>query len=205
MTVPSVQLNDGNSIPQLGYGVFLVPADDASAPCPRPSRSATVTSTPRDLQERRGRRPRHRLQRHPDATSSSITTKLWNDRHDGDEPLAAIDESLQKLQLDAVDLYLIHWPTDQRTTSTCTAWQKMIEIREGRVRPASIGVSNFLVPHLDRIVAETGVTPRSHQIELNPARSQSEIAAWGQEHDMQIVSWDAPVAGQVRNVRTAPR
>ncbi|MGU7866237.1 aldo/keto reductase, partial [Escherichia coli] len=91
-----------------------------------------------------------------------ITTKLWNDRHDGEEPHAAIDESLQKLGLDSVDLYLIHWPTP-KNDNYVHAWQKMIEIREaGKTR--SIGVSNFLVPHLDRIVAETGVTPVVDQI-----------------------------------------
>jgi 2,5-diketo-D-gluconate reductase A len=100
-----------------------------------------------------------------------VTTKLWNDRHDGDEPDAAIAESLEKLGLDHVDLYLVHWPTPAKDNYV-HAWEKVVAIRD-RGLARSAGVSNFLVPHLERIVAETGVTPAIDQIELHRRTSSA--------------------------------
>src|SRR5690606_26884882 len=109
-----------------------------------------------------------------------VTTKLWDDRHDGDEPRAAIGESLEKLGLDRVDLYLVHWPTPAKDNYV-HAWTKLIELREeGLTR--SIGVSNFLVPHLERVVAETDVVPAVNQIELHPAYQERDVVAWAEEH-----------------------
>ena len=116
-----------------------------------------------------------------------ITTKLWNNRHDGDEPHAAIAESLAKLRLDDVDLYLVHWPTPA-ADNYVHAWQKMIEIRDAGLA-RSIGVSNHLVPHLERIVAETGVVPAVDQIELHPAHQQRDITEWAAAHDVRIEAW----------------
>jgi 2,5-diketo-D-gluconate reductase A len=116
-----------------------------------------------------------------------ITTKLWNDRHDGDEPHAAIAESLEKLGLEKVDLYLVHWPTPERENYV-HAWEKMIEIREAGLT-SSIGVSNHLVEYLDKIVAATGVVPTVNQIELHPAYQQRDITEWAAANDMRIESW----------------
>ncbi len=116
-----------------------------------------------------------------------ITTKLWNDRHDGDDPHAAIAESLEKLGLEQVDLYLVHWPTPAND-NYLNAWQKLIEIRDaGQAR--SIGVSNFLVPHLERIITETGVTPAVNQIELHPAYAQHETVEYATSRGIRIESW----------------
>lgn len=116
-----------------------------------------------------------------------ITTKLWNDRHDGDEPRAALGESLGKLGLDAVDLYLVHWPTPARDNYV-HAWERLIDLREqGLTR--SIGVSNFLVPHLERIIAETGVAPVVDQIELHPAYQQREVVEWALARGIRIEAW----------------
>ncbi|QEW03694.1 aldo/keto reductase [Microbacterium lushaniae] len=187
MTIPTVALNDGNSIPQLGYGVFLVPPDDTERAV---SEALEVGYRHIDTAAIYGNEkgvgaaiaasgiPRDEL---------FITTKLWNDRHDGDEPHKAIAESLEKLGLEQVDLYLVHWPTPAKD-NYLHAWEKMIEIRDaGHTR--SIGVSNFLVPHLDRIVEATGVTPVVDQIELHPAYSRRDIVEWGAAHDMHIESW----------------
>jgi len=187
MTIPSLPLLDDNRIPQLGYGVFKVPADD--------TRRAVLEAFELGY-------------RHIDtaaiygneegvgaAIAESgiarqelfITTKLWNDRHDRDEPRAALRESLDKLGLDTVDLYLVHWPTPARD-NYLHAWQRLIELRdEGLTR--SIGVSNFLVPHLERIVAETGVAPVVDQIELHPAYQQREVVEWAQAHGIRIEAW----------------
>ena len=116
-----------------------------------------------------------------------ITTKLWNDRKAGDEPFAAIDESLQKLGLDAVDLYLVHWPAPANGNYV-NAWEKMVQIREaGKAR--SIGVSNHLPSHLSEIIAATGVTPAVDQIELHPAYQQPDVASFAKEHGILIEAW----------------
>ena len=116
-----------------------------------------------------------------------ITTKLWNDRHEGDQPRAAIRESLDRLRLEQVDLYLIHWPTPAKDNYV-EAWHKLIELREAGLT-RSIGVSNFLVPHLERIVAATGVVPAVDQIELHPAYQQRDVTAWAEAQGVRIEAW----------------
>jgi len=187
MTIPTCELNDGHRIPQLGYGVFLVPADDAERAV-----SEALEAGYRHIDTAA-------IYRNEEGVGAAIaksgiprdelyvTTKLWNDRHDGDEPDRAIEESLDKLGLDAVDLYLVHWPTPANDNYV-HAWEKMIGIRE-RGLTRSIGVSNHLVPHLDRIVAETGVTPAVNQIELHPAYQQREITEWAAARGVLIESW----------------
>ena len=187
MTIPSVTLNDGNLIPQLGYGVFRVPPAD----------------TERAVSEALELGYRHidtaAIYGNEEGVGAAIaasgiardelfvTTKLWNDRHDGDEPNKAIAESLEKLGLDFVDLYLVHWPTPA-ADNYVHAWQKLIELRDAGLT-RSIGVSNHLVPHLERIVAETGVVPAVDQIELHPAYQQRDVTTWAAEHDVRIESW----------------
>jgi 2,5-diketo-D-gluconate reductase A len=187
MTIPALTLNDGTHIPQLGYGVFKVPAADTERAVGealelgyRHIDTAAIYGNEEGVGAAVAASgiPRDEL---------FITTKLWNDRHDGDEPDAAIAESLDKLGLDAVDLYLVHWPTPA-ADNYVHAWEKMIGIRE-RGLARSIGVSNHLVPHLERIVAATGVVPSVNQIELHPAYQQREITAWAAAHDVKIESW----------------
>lgn len=187
MTIPTLELNDGHRIPQLGFGVFKVPADEAQSAVASALEAGyrhIDTAAIYGNEEGVGAAiaasgiPRDELY---------ITTKLWNDRHDGDEADAAIAESLEKLGLDRVDLYLVHWPTPAQDNYV-HAWEKLIGIRE-RGLATSIGVSNFLVPHLDRIVAETGVTPAVNQIELHPAYQQRDITAWAADHGVHIEAW----------------
>ncbi|WP_105566931.1 aldo/keto reductase [Microbacterium halophytorum] len=187
MTVPTVKLNSGYDIPQLGFGVFLVPpaeAEKAVSEALEVGYRHIDTAAIYKNEEGVGAAiaasgiPRDEL---------FITTKLWNDRQAGDEPNAAIAESLEKLGLDYVDLYLTHWPAPKNDNYS-HAWQKMIEVRDqGLTR--SIGVSNHLPEHLDRIVAETGVTPAVDQVELHPAYQQADVRAWGDANGMKIESW----------------
>ncbi|GAA3652242.1 aldo/keto reductase [Microbacterium marinilacus] len=187
MTVPTITLNSGFDIPQLGFGVFLVPADEAE----------------RAVTEALEAGYRHidtaAIYRNEEGVGAAIaksgiprdelfvTTKLWNDRQAGDEPRAAVGESLDKLGLDYVDLYLTHWPTPEKGTYV-NAWQRLVEIRDAGLA-RSIGVSNHLVEHLERIVAETGVTPAVNQIELHPAYQQREVTEWAADHGVHIESW----------------
>ncbi|GAB3267484.1 aldo/keto reductase [Microbacterium lacusdiani] len=187
MSVPTITLNSGFEIPQLGFGVFLVPPAEAEAAVTaaleagyRHIDTAAIYKNEEGVGAAIAKSgiPRDEL---------FITTKLWNDRQDGDDPKAAIAESLEKLGLDYVDLYLTHWPAPERGTFV-NAWQKLVEIRDaGQAR--SIGVSNHLVEHLEAVVEATGVTPAVNQIELHPAYQQREITQWAADHGMFIESW----------------
>ena len=125
-----------------------------------------------------------------------ITTKLWNRRQA--DAAAALDESLALLGLDAVDLYLMHWPvpTEDRYVE---AWQAMVGLRDAD-KALSIGVSNFMPEHLERIVDATGVTPAVNQIELHPAFQQREARSYHEAHGIVTQSW-SPL-GQGRDLLT---
>ncbi len=185
--VPTVPLNDGHMIPQLGFGVFKVdPAEtvrivtDALEVGYRHIDTAAAYGNEEGVGEAIATSgiPRDEL---------FITTKLWNDRHGAQSALDAFDESMEKLGLDYLDLYLIHWPSPTQDRYV-EAWQALEQIRaSGRVR--SIGVSNFLVPHLARLIDETGVVPAIDQIELHPAHQQPEVTAFARQHNIAIEAW----------------
>jgi 2,5-diketo-D-gluconate reductase A len=186
-TVPTLTLNDGHDIPQLGFGVFKVDPDeterivaDALEAGYRHIDTAAIYGNEAGV----GRAiaasgiPRDEL---------FITTKLWNSDQGTQSAFDAIDLSLEKLGLDRVNLYLIHWPTPERDLYA-ESWQALLKIRDDG-KTDSIGVSNFMLPHLDRIVAETGVVPAVNQIELHPTFQQRDLRAWGAEHGMAIEAW----------------
>ncbi|WP_344096749.1 aldo/keto reductase [Microbacterium deminutum] len=186
-SIPQLTLNDGHHIPQLGYGVFRVPPADterAVFEALEVGYRHIDTAAIYGNEEGVGAAIAASGIRRSDLF---ITTKLWNNRHDGDAPHAAIAESLDKLRLAQVDLYLVHWPTPA-ADNYVHAWQKMIEIRDAGLA-RSIGVSNHLVPHLERIVSETGVTPAVDQIELHPAHQQREVTDWAVASGVAIEAW----------------
>jgi 2,5-diketo-D-gluconate reductase A len=116
-----------------------------------------------------------------------ITTKLWNSDQGTQSAFDAIDLSLEKLGLDYVDLYLIHWPRPDLDLYAET-WRALEQIKaDGKAR--SIGVSNFLVPHLEKLLANTDVVPAVNQIELHPAHQQPEVTAFSREHGIAIEAW----------------
>jgi diketogulonate reductase-like aldo/keto reductase len=183
----ALQMNDGRQIPQLGYGVWLVPAKDTAALVAHALKTgyrAIDTAAAYRNEEGVGEAIR---QSGLSRDEVFVTTKLWNGDHGHDTALRAFDQSLERLGFDYVDLYLIHWPVPARDKYVET-WQALTELRaDGRAR--SIGVSNFLEEHLDRIIDASGVVPAVNQIELHPRLQQAELRAYHEEHGILTEAW----------------
>ncbi|KGJ79613.1 2,5-diketo-D-gluconic acid reductase [Cryobacterium roopkundense] len=186
-SVPTITLNDGHTIPQLGFGVFKVdPAEttrivrDALEVGYRHIDTAAIYGNEEGVGAALAESGVAR-------DDLFITTKLWNDRQGTESAFAAFEESLEKLGLDYVDMYLIHWPAPANDKFV-ESWKALEKIREsGRAR--SIGVSNFLVPHLERLLGETDIVPVVNQIELHPAHQQREVTEFSREHGVHIEAW----------------
>ena len=170
---PLVEMNDGRSIPVIGFGVWQVPDDvvvDATLKALevgyRHIDTAYLYLNERGVGEALRRSGLNR-------DDIFVTTKVWNTDHGYDETLRAFDKSTGLLGIDEVDLYLIHWPTPARDIYL-DSWRALIRLREeGRAR--SIGVSNFHEAHLRKIIDETGVIPAINQIELHPWLPQAHM------------------------------
>jgi 2,5-diketo-D-gluconate reductase A len=190
-SVPLVTLNDGNTIPQLGFGVFKVDPDKTS----RIVRDAfEVGYRHIDTAKIYGNEEGvgHAIKASGiDRDELFITTKLWNADQGYESGLDAFEKSLGRLQLDYVDLYLIHWPAPANDNYV-DAWKALEKIRESG-RAKSIGVSNFTAEHLTRLLGETDVVPAVNQIELHPEFQQREITAFGREHGIATEAW-SPLA-----------
>ena len=186
-SVPTITLNDGHTIPQLGFGVFKVEPDettrivtDALSVGYRHIDTAAIYGNEEGVGKALATSG-------IDRSELFITTKLWNDRQGTQSAFDAFEESLEKLGLDQVDLYLIHWPAPANDKFV-ESWKALEKIQEsGRAR--SIGVSNFLVPHLDRLLHETTIVPAVDQIELHPAHQQPEVTAFARENGIHIEAW----------------
>ncbi|HET7578040.1 MAG TPA: aldo/keto reductase [Bacillales bacterium] len=114
-----------------------------------------------------------------------ITTKVWNDRQGYDETLKAFEESRKKLDLDYVDLYLVHWPVSGKYKETWKALEKLY--KDGLVR--AIGVCNFNIHHLEDLMAENEVNPMVNQVEFHPRLTQKDLLAFCKDHDIQLEAW----------------
>src|SRR5664280_4007 len=167
--VATIPLNDGTTIPQLGLGVFQMTEDEAEAAvlCAHEQGYVLIDCAAGYENERAVGKA---VAQH-DRKDFYLTTKLKNDDQGFDETLRAFDASMDKLGVDTLDLYLIHWPSPARDKYV-DSWRALVRLRdEGRV--TSIGVSNFEPHHLKRIIAATGVVPAINQIELHPLLQQT--------------------------------
>ncbi|MBV9941465.1 MAG: aldo/keto reductase [Solirubrobacterales bacterium] len=194
-SVPYVDLNDGNRIPQLGFGVFQVPAEDTADTVSEALKAGyRLIDTAAAYGNEEG--VRDALQASDLARSEvMITTKLANSEHGRDQARAAFRQSLEKLGGDYIDLYLIHWPIPSQDLYLET-WETLCALKdEGSVR--SIGVSNFQVEHLERIVDATGVVPTVNQIELHPRLQQPELRRYHAEHGIRTEAWSPLGKGQL--------
>lgn len=181
-------LNDGRTMPQLGMGTYQIPDSQVAAVVRQGlDLGFRLVDTAALYHNERG------VGEGVKGSDAFLTTKLWQDRHGDAE--AALDESLALLGLEAVDLYLIHWPHPEGGAFV-EAWQTLVRLREaGKAR--SIGVSNFLPEHIDAIVAATGVVPAVNQIELHPRFQQRAQHAFHQAHGIVTQSWSPLGQGDV--------
>lgn len=184
MTAATVTLNDGWKMPRIGQGVFKVPEDDA-AQVVRAGIEAGYRAV--DTAKIYGNEAGVGEGVRGSDETIFVTTKLWNSEQGRDNARRAFDASFAALGLDWIDLYLIHWPVPSADLFVET-WSTLIKLRdEGRVR--SIGVSNFTIPQLQRLIDETGVVPATNQIELHPTFPQNELVAFHEQHGIATTSW----------------
>lgn len=193
MAIPTVILNDSNSIPQFGLGVWQAKDGDevkqavlaALKAGYRLIDTAAIYGNEQGVGEaiKESGIPREEL---------FITTKLWNGDQGYDSALKAFNTSLEKLGLEYVDLYLIHWPVPEYD-KYIESWKALEELRaSGRAK--SIGVCNFNIEHLERLLNESDVAPAVNQVELHPRLQQRELRDFCKEHSIQIESW-SPIGG----------
>jgi 2,5-diketo-D-gluconate reductase A len=192
-----ITLNDGSSIPQLGLGVWQVdPASTAQVVGWGIQAGYRSIDTAEGYGNEEGVGEAIRA---ADVAREElfITSKLRNGAHQRDAALNAFDETMRKLGLEQLDLFLIHWPLPAQDKYV-EAWKTLIELRDaGRIK--SIGVSNFNQDHLERIIGETGVTPAVNQIELHPRFQQRDKRRFHAEHDIRIESWSPLGSGRLLN------
>lgn len=192
---PLLPLADGRAIPQLGLGLYKVPADDtarliAAAIGIGYRHLDTAAFYGNEAEAGRAVReapvPRDEL---------FVTSKVWKDDNGYDQTRRAFDDSMRRFGLDALDLYLIHWPVPS-TDRYVDTWRALVELqREGRVR--SIGVANFHAHHIERIVGETGVAPVVDQVELHPWLPQRELREFDAHRGILTEAWSPLARGRV--------
>ncbi|SKC59223.1 aldo/keto reductase [Krasilnikoviella flava] len=193
--VPSVSLSDGRTMPQLGFGVFQVPDAETTAAVSsaleagyRSIDTAAVYGNERGV-------GRALAESGVARDELFVTTKLWVDRLGRASAREGLEESLGKLGLDHVDLYLVHWPAPA-TDAYLDAWQGLEDLRDAGLA-RSIGVSNFLPEHLDRVAALGGSNPVVNQVELHPALQNRETVAANARHGAVTEAWSPLAQGAV--------
>ncbi|MFE3576147.1 aldo/keto reductase [Lysinibacillus sp. NPDC059133] len=195
----SVTLNNGLEMPLIGYGVFRVPEGDDLAEAVK----TAIAKGYRSIDTAQVYRNEESVGRGICAAIDEglvtreelfVTSKVWNDGLSYEETLAAYDSSLEKLGLDYLDLYLVHWPgIDTNYVDVYKALEKVYQ--DGRVR--SIGVSNFHVHHLENLLKETSVVPVINQIEFHPHLIQEEVRAFCKEKGVQVEAWSPLMNGSL--------
>ena len=195
--IPDITLNNGQHIPQLGFGVFQIEPEDTV--------EAVVTALQagyRHIDTAEGYGNEKQVgeaiaKSGVDRSDVFITSKLSNDAHLPDDARLAFEETLEALGTDVVDLFLIHWPLPTRYDGDYVSTWKTLEefYRDGRAR--SIGVSNFQPHHLRRLHSESQVPPAVNQIEVHPYLTQEDVRAFCAEHQIAIEAWSPIAQGQV--------
>jgi 2,5-diketo-D-gluconate reductase A len=197
MSIPNIELNDGHSIPQLGFGVFQIDPEETARAV---SVALEVGYRHIDTAEMYGNEKgvgEAIRDSGLDRGEVYVTSKLNNGFHRPDDARQAFDRTLTELGFDYVDLFLIHWPLPSLYDGDfVSTWKTLEEFRaDGRSR--SIGVSNFQVEHLERLAAETDTVPAVNQIELHPYFQNREVRAYDEEHGIATEAWSPIAQGEV--------
>ena len=192
-TIPTITLNDGHEIPQLGYGVFQIPPPDTAE-----SVRTALEVGYRHIDTAEMYRNEAGVGEAIRAASLSrdevfVTSKLSNACHHPDDARQAFEHTLTALDFDYVDLFLIHWPLPTLYDGDYVSTWKVMEEFKAQGRARSIGVSNFQVAHLERLAAETDVTPAINQIELHPYLLNDELRRYNDQHGILTEAW-SPIA-----------
>lgn len=199
MAISHLTLNDGSTIPQVGFGVFQVPpAQTAETVLSAFEAGYRHIDTAQMYRNEQGVGEAIRIAGIP-RDELYITTKLSNAFHRPDDARQSFDRSLDDLGLDRIDLFLIHWPLPTRYDGDYSStWSTLAEfVQDGRAR--SIGVSNFQPAHLERVIAETGVVPAVNQIEVHPYFTNEETRAASYERGIAVEAWSPIAQGRVHD------
>jgi 2,5-diketo-D-gluconate reductase A len=197
MNIPAIELNDGTRIPQLGFGVFQIEANETASAVRtaleigyRHIDTAQMYGNEKEVGE--GIR-----EAGLDRADVFITSKLNNGFHEPDDARRAFDDTLSALQSDYVDLFLIHWPLPTLYGGDfVSTWRVLKEFAaDGRAR--SIGVSNFQPAHLDRLAVESSTVPAVNQIEVHPYFTNDDVRAYDKEHGIATEAWSLIAQGKV--------
>jgi 2,5-diketo-D-gluconate reductase A len=195
--VPTIELNDGARIPQLGFGVYQIKPDETAAAV---RAALDIGYRHIDTAEMYGNE-REVAQGIRDAgldrSEVFVTSKLNNGFHEPDAARRAFDATLKALGSDYVDLFLIHWPLPTLYGGDFVSTWRVLEefARDGRAR--SIGVSNFQVPHLKRLATETDTVPAVNQVEVHPYFTNEKVRGYAREHGIAIEAWSPIAQGDV--------
>jgi diketogulonate reductase-like aldo/keto reductase len=195
-TVPTVRLNNGVEIPQLGFGVFQVKPEE----CVQAVRAALEIGYRHiDTAEMYGNEKevgQAIRESGIDPSEVFVTSKLNNGYHARDDALKAFDQTMDDLGLERLDLFLVHWPLPGIGVDYVETWQAMTEIyASGRCR--AIGVSNFHEHHLHRIFEASEIKPAVNQIEISPYLTQDPLRAFCREHEIAVEAWSPIARGKV--------
>ncbi len=201
-TVPNITLNDGNTIPQLGFGVYQIePGETAEAVGQALEIGYRHIDTAQMYGNEAGVGEAIRNSG-LDRGEIFVTSKLNNSFHDVDDARREFGTTLSELGLDYVDLFLIHWPLPTRYNGDYVSTWKTLEEFQGDGRAKSIGVSNFQVEHLEKLASETETVPAVNQIEVHPYFGNEAVREYGQDHDIATEAWSPIAQGKVLDDET---
>ncbi len=190
-------LHNGVKLPWLGFGVFQIPQTEDGVQMLQWAFEAGYRSIDTAMvyfnEETVGKAVKQSSLKREDLF---ITTKVWNRDQGYESTLAAFDASLKRLQLDYLDMYLIHWPEKGKFKDTWRAMEKLYQ--DGRVR--AIGVCNFLVHHLNELLPDVKIVPMVNQVEFHPRLQSPELHNFCRQHNIQLEAWAPIMKGQVMDI-----
>jgi 2,5-diketo-D-gluconate reductase A len=196
-TVPNIDLNDGHTIPQLGFGVFQIEPGETAEAVTEALRVGYRHIDTAEMYENEAGVGEGVRASGLDRSEVFVTSKLNNGAHEPDEARRAFERTLEALGFDYVDLFLIHWPLPTVYDGDYVSTWKTLEEFKADGRSRSIGVSNFQVAHLERLSAEADVVPAINQIELHPYLLNEEVDRYGREHGIATQAWSPIAQGAV--------